>query len=204
MVPRSQRWTPLKCTILTVILSALLVGTFTRQALAGEVAIDFFDQESLRLAPQEDMVACWAASMSAALKCKGVDLPQSSIKIALNGNPEAATLQDPLKLSRLLDLLPYKEGKLKTLSATLPAQWISWPKFKQEIEAGNPFVVGYWTGPGSAHVVVVYGAITNGYGLPIAYKIWDPLPGVGPRIAPLLTLNQTAWFFFILRSAELE
>ena len=194
----------MKNTTAAVAFTVLLLGTSTQQTVAGEVAIDFFDQQSFKLAVQQDVVACWAASMSAALKSKGIDLPQSSIKIAVNGSPQASTLTDPLKLSQLLNLLPYKEGKLKTVNATLPAQRITWPQFKHEIESGNPFVVGYWTGPGSAHVVVVYGAITNAADLPIAYKIWDPMPGVGREIVPLQQLNQVAWFFFILKSAHLE
>jgi hypothetical protein len=190
--------------LLTLALSVLFLAIFPRQTCAGEFAIDFFDKHSLELAPQQDVVACWAAAMSAALKSKGVDLDQASIKIAVNGTPQAATLKDPRRLSGMLDRLPYQEGKLKTVSATQPAQWISWPRFKGEIEDGNPFVVGYWTGPGSAHVVVVYGAITNAYGIPVAYKIWDPLPGVGLRVAPVPKFNQSAWFFFILRDAELK
>ena len=171
---------------------------------AGEIAIEFFDEHSLQLAAQEDIVACWAASMSAALKSKGVNLPQSSIKMAVNGSPQASTLKDPVQLSRFLDRLPYKEGKLKTATVTPPAQWITWPNFKKEIEAGNPFVVGYWTGPQQAHLVVIYGAVTNDNDAPIAYKIWDPAPGVGLRTAPLVTFNKSAWFYLILRDAELK
>jgi len=194
----------MKVPFLTIAMSVLLLAVSSRPTCAGEFAIDFFDKHSLELSPQRDTVACWAASMSAALKSKGVDLDQDSIKTAVNGSPQASTLRDPRKLSSMLDRLPYHEGRLRTVSATPPAQSITWARFRAEIEAGNPFVVGYWTGPGSAHVVVVYGAITNAYDIPVAYKIWDPLPRVGLRIAPVLEFNRTAWFYFILRDAELK
>jgi hypothetical protein len=59
----------------------LLFFTVDASPVLADVKIDSFD--AVDPAPQNDPVACWAASMSAALKVKGVNIDQDELKRAV-------------------------------------------------------------------------------------------------------------------------
>jgi hypothetical protein len=191
-------------TLKRILFVALAVTLSVGRVEAQEsLFIPFFEQRAVPLAPQQDMFACWAAAMSAALLSKGVYVSQDDIKLAATGSLMPDTLKNPWQLTMAFDRLRLFGGRLNTMFVSVPAQAASWDEFKRDIRARNPHVVGYWTGPQTAHLIVVYGITFDRFGN-AEYKIWDPAPGAGLGTLPVAFLARHVWFFVALRDVGVD
>ncbi len=176
----------------------------TTQLINADVEIRGFRDLASGFSPQEDPVACWAASMSAALKVKGIDLDQDEVKKAVNGSAGVGALSHPIDMATGINRLAEDDPRLTGIQVSRPIALIDWQNFKKQIREGNPILYMYWLSPTSAHCIIVYGAVTDDSGQATDFKIWDPEPNVGLTTEPVETLRAHGWLSMIVSGDTLS
>jgi len=138
------------------------------QLVAGSTVVKIEGFESRNYEYQQGPVWCWAAATAACLQSRGHAVNQIQIVQAIFPDIAHRPLAD-ISLLR-----PVVNQSSLPVSFTPVDLWISPKSFREEIEAGNPFLVQYVTGPTSGHVVVIYGAAFGPSDELLYYYLWDP------------------------------
>jgi hypothetical protein len=178
---------PRRCIAVIVLAASMRVtpalGQFVYAAVPG------FQPASM--SPQQTPVWCWAASIQAILRHHGISATQAEIVAATYGVVGELPAASPNVYLRALNGMRIKGDTVEVLWTSPAATFLASAQLANELNSGNPLLVWYATGIGSAHVVVLFGAsfyAMNGY--PATYTYWDPYPGVGVRTVNASAFNQ--------------
>jgi len=140
---------------------------------------------SFRPAAQRNSQWCWAASIQMVLNHWGIGIDQADIVARSYGTDPRGRLPDwngsaELITANLNNWSVDRSGRVYTVAAEVGVGPPDPRRLMQELDQGNPVIVGYKTSPSTGHAVVItaagYSRLADGRPIVLSYVVRDPWP----------------------------